>query len=322
MNDASPRPRKKLAIAVSAVIALFWVAMMTTLYLRDIRARRLPTGGAAMTTDELLAEWYDLDECMEVFRQGASIGALRTRVERQADGSFLASSQLRLKLSLSFITASIASDATASLDKELTLEAAALDATGAGMRLRCEAAVVDGDDGAASLLYLIRRGASSQGARVALEERPSFYQVARSLLVRQDDLAVGKTYALPAFDPLWRFGGGVATVSVTAREEIAARPDAPEKKVEAFRVETEFNDITTVSWVDDAGRALRQEFGRGIVFARMSPREAEERFPDFAKPLAPPSIDYEVLAEVADTAVETPDGAGAFGMLNGLFSQQ
>jgi len=86
-------------------------------------------------------------------------------------------------------------------------------------------------------------------------------------------LRIGETFAVPCFDPV-KLGRSVATVEVKAKET----RDMDGLPVDAYCLETTFRDVTSKSWVTEAGELMVQELGppfQDIVLRRSNREEAQ-----------------------------------------------
>lgn len=311
-EPAPPSMRRRVTgWIVSGAIVLFWGAMMAHLIRNDIWTIGLTGDAVIVSPEEFTQNWRDIDEWMEVSHKDTTLGVIRTQVQQLETNDYVASSRVRFRLPIGILKSELQADALGLFDASLTLGRATLEGRLGAYRLRIEMEV-SGD----TLYYMVVANGQTSGGQFDLVQPPSIYEAMQTLVSRSRDLEVGKVYTVPVFDPLWNVGDGVAVMRVTARETIAPRPG--DEPVETFRIETRFNDMVSVAWVDDEGRTVKQRIGPNLVFARVDPARALSRFPDLAQPVGFPEVDREAIRRAAEESMKRPSDQGALQLLRGV----
>ena len=299
--------RRALQWSASAAIVLFWAVMMWQLLANEILPRRMLGSEDFVTAEQFLEDWTDIDECHEIFYNDRSMGVFRVQIVRDSPYAFQAACRVRASFPLGPLTAHLKADALADLDHRLTLQDAALDCSVFMQRIRVEASVIQ----EAFHYAVFQNDELTDSGRVLLPNPPSLFQMTQSIMAREE-LEVGKMYMAPVFDPIWRFGGGVAVVKVLEKTTLQTRyQDAP---AEVYVLETTFNQMKSTAWVDGSGRTLRQAFGRNLQLEWIPREVALARHPDLDPPLGSPDIRRDLLMALRDRPGQS-SRSGALGMM-------
>ena len=99
-------------------------------------------------------------------------------------------------------------------------------------------------------------------------EKPPHVALSLESQIRQMELAVGKEFTLPYFDPA-SMSDGEMILKVVDSEVL-------DNGEEAWWVLSNFNDVQTRSLIGSNGDILRQEAALGISMVRMSPEDAQD----------------------------------------------
>ena len=99
-------------------------------------------------------------------------------------------------------------------------------------------------------------------------EKPPHVALSLESQIRQMELAVGKEFTLPYFDPA-SMSDGEMVMKVVDSEVL-------DNGEEAWWVLSNFNDVQTRSLIGSNGDILRQEGALGISMVRMSPEDAQQ----------------------------------------------
>ena len=284
--------------------------MMYMLLIKEIWPGRTLGQEKFVMPEAFVANWQDLDEWMEVKYKDMPLGIVRTQIQRIKGGYFLAGSRLHITLPFGVLRMSLSADGAALLDSKMTLEMAALDCDLINQKVRFEAAV----SGDALYYTLTTNGALTGGGRLLLAAPPSLYPAARSMLARNFKLQVGQTYDVQVFDPLWTFGSDMARMRVLKREQVPTG-GASKEMVDAFKIETTFNEMKSYSWVDDQGRTVRHQLGMELILSRIETAEARRTYPQMDKPLVAPIVNNDKLREFTKSNPSLRVNNGALSIL-------
>ncbi len=295
--------------ALSSLIVCFWGVMMGLLLVNDVFSRRNLGVEGFVAPDKWLKEWEDIDEWMNFQYKGELLGVVHTQIIKDSEYSFMAGSDARLRLPIGPIRPLLRANSTMVLDQLLTFQDARLDLEIFNQKIQVDAMMTTD----AFFYRVLQSGRPTAAGRLVLAMPPSLYQMAQSLTIKEGFTEIGKNYAVPVFDPLWNFGGGVAMVSVVRKETIPWGPDR--EPIEVYVLITSYGSLKSTSWVDMEGRAIRQEIGRNFVFERTTREEALTRFPDMERELTVPELDRSAIRQEAERYRNRPANTGALNLL-------
>ena len=283
----------------------FWLAMMGSLLRSHLLPSRKVESGDALTPSELIRDWKDVEEWMEVLSRGKRIGLACLTVRQEKDGGgFRLDSRSALDMGLP-LGARLTMAASALMNPKFELDRFVARIGAAGQALEASGFALE------DRLYL-NFSAGSNRMRRAYWPLPgpiSFLEAARPLAARRMDLVEGAEYHLDAFDPIWFGGAGEARMKVGATETInlGGRP------VEATRVETDFGGRKAVAWVDADRSIVKYQVGETLTLQRIGRDEAQRaKGDDFPHEITPPRFDIDEYAhnlEMIDLSQGNPFGA-------------
>lgn len=280
---------------IGALIVIFWLVMMYSLFHDRIdlwEGRSLSEFDPA----SLVHQWEDQEEWMRIIYNGANVGAFMTSIERREnENDFHLTSRLLLDIRLLFLQKKVQMTASALMNAEFILQEFKVKLDFDKTSFSGEGQVFTDE-----LRYRIRTGQGKSTGKVILEQEPSLLDAVRSSMGRKLELKPGKTYRIPIYDPIWSGGSGLAEVTVVGREEIITGDET----VEAFRVEIQLDEFTTVSWMNEEGETLRRQVMPNLFMDRADRREIIAQYPEFGHEINPPEIelitDYEIRQSRAE----------------------
>ncbi|MCX7015981.1 MAG: hypothetical protein NTW86_26070 [Candidatus Sumerlaeota bacterium] len=286
------------------VVAGFWLAMMGSLVLGHLMPSRKTEPGDALTPSELIRDWKDVEEWMEVLSRGHRIGVACLTVRKEKDGGgFRLDSRSALDLGLP-PGARVTMAAAALMNSKFELDRFIARIGAAGKLFELSGFAL----GDRLYLKFSTGGDRTRRAYWPLAGPISFLEAARPLAARRIDLAEGAEYRLEAFDPIWFGGAGEARLKVGATETI----DLGGRPVEATRVETTFGGRKAVAWVDADRSIVKYQVSETLTLQRIGRDEAQRVKGDFPAEAAPPRFDIDEYAhnlEMIDLSQGNPFAA-------------
>ena len=291
---------------ISVIIVGFWLVMMFTLVKDHILM------SANMEPVNLTTEWRDQEEWMQLFYKGLPIGAIHTSIIRETpDSGYILRTRLLVRINLLGLKNDIQLVAGAIMDKAFILQKFL-----AQFNMNEKKWTVKGLVDEKTLYYMIDDGTGKIVSAAELQRPPSMLEAVRSTIGKNISLEVGKVYKIPAFDPIWGGGGGIIRVKVAAKEKIS--PSVNETPVEAYRIETTFNNMTTVSWVNESGETLMRQIFPDLFMRNAEPDAIKKKYDDFAEPIPTPGpMNLEDFS--GELSGETLQGRGLQGVFEALF---
>ena len=261
-----------MRITCIAIIAAFWLAMMSWLVARDIvpPIREAREAAAGISYADLLKTVQRAEEVrMAVFLGGRPVGRTYHQIRPASDGGYVISSQTHLDAAVAWtrLRTSILYRAAVGPDRNLvSFEAEVI--TSGGRRVARVAGSVVGR----KLHVRFRFGDVEDEMRMDVDPR---YLVSSSTAagLRLPDLYVGKEWRTRSLDARALVAGRFDLVHgkarVTHQEEIAWEGD----QVLCYVVEMSFNrpgrrNATTIAWVNEAGDVIMQRAPGGLTFIR------------------------------------------------------
>jgi hypothetical protein len=267
---------------VGALITIFWLTMMVLLVKNTLMSRNMPGSTHRLDPSTLAENWRDYEEWMLIGSAEKPQGASMTEFRRLSEGAgYAMTSRLILPIQLGDFREALHLAAVVRLNSQFTLSQFRVRMTFFRNSWQLEGLVQE-----KNLLYKIARN-SHQTVNVLRIRKPlTLLEGASSLLTRNFQLEVGKTYRIDAFDPLWMFQKGEVTITVAEWETI----NIGGRSYGAYRIETQLGNFTTASWVDEQGRTLRRQLTSTIVMEITTPDIVIQLFPEFQEPLALPEL--------------------------------
>jgi hypothetical protein len=292
------------AALIGIAIALFWVVMMGSLLKDTIFSRSKTEEGEPINPRDLLQNWQDYEEWMQVFLNDEPVGVFNAAVKKDdAKQHYTASLRLIIAVNVGVAKTLVRWEGLASLDRNFVLQKFFLSADLGFSKLNITG-MADGKQ----ILYKVTRGSETAYGGLKLGAPASFLDAATDLVLRKVDLKTGETFRIRAVDPIWTFDAGEVEITVNGREII--RID--HKPIETYRVETRMMNVKTVSWVTESGQTMKRQLLEGITMSLISKSKAIELFPELKSELQFPPINLGELRSNVKTASPT------FGILKSL----
>jgi hypothetical protein len=289
--------RTTRAAIVGAGITLFWVIMMASLLKDQVFKSKGAEAEEYVSPPELLKNWQDYEEWMQVFLNDQPIGIFNAAVKREdAARHYTASFRLFIALKIGLAKSLLRWEGLATMDRNFTLQRFYL-AADLGFSTLHILGIADGKE----ILYKIARGSEAAYGAIRIKTAPSLLDAATDLLLRKVDLKVGRTFKVRAFDPIWRFGAGDVEIRITATEPV--RLD--NKQINTYKVETQLMNVKTTSWVAESGQTVKRELIEGITMLLVPKSKAIELFPELKNELRFPEINLKELRSHAQGAART-----------------
>lgn len=267
---------------IGGVITVFWLIMMGLLVKNTMLTGNRPGATVRLDPSTLAENWHDYEEWMLIGTRKTPRGASMTKSKRlPQDAGYAVSSRLVLPVHVGNFRQAVHLTAIVHLDPEFTLSQFRVLMTFYGNTWQ-----LDGLVRGKNLFYKITRN-SNRTVNVLHLRRPlTLLEGASSLLTKNLQLEVGKTYRLNVFDPLWMFQRGEVTIKVVKREPISVGGYT----YEAYRIESQLGNFTTVSWVDEEGNTLRRQLMGTISMEAAPSSEVIKLFPEFQEPIELPEL--------------------------------
>ncbi|HVR76261.1 MAG TPA: hypothetical protein VMT52_18170 [Planctomycetota bacterium] len=256
-------------VVMTAVIFLFWGTMNTLLVFRERKKESLGqyrAHVAAFHKDALLRErWFS------IFRKNVKIGYTGFKFEKvfAAEGIEIRSTvESKVKIELFGASQWVEIQGLLVADDAMKPVSLRLDATLETLPAMSLTGKREGDSFQLSIetgfLPPVRLSLPLQELQLGDAFGPSLPIAG---------LEVGETFEVPCFDPI-ALERALATVRVVARETRSTSG----LSVDAFRIETTFRGVMSLSWVTEAGEVLLQELGppfEGVRLIGDTPQNAK-----------------------------------------------
>lgn len=265
---------KKKIIFIQAAIVIFWLTMMTFL-IRDHVIKRDYGKPVEITPDELTLKWKDKEEWMKVSLSGKQVGVYLMKIIRDiASDEFRVVNRLNIEPRLIGYAVPISLDSVIYLKSNFVISEFVVN-----IKALFKKILICGLNQGSDLFIRWDVNGAESFAKIEMTKQASFYNAIIPALSSQRDLQVGKTFKIPAYDPIWASNLGEVVYTVKARQKI----ELNKKEFQAFRVETTLGNMKTVSYVLPTGDVLRQELPYNITLERMSKADAMQRYSAMSK---------------------------------------
>ena len=239
-------------------IVLFWCLMNILLIKRQLGAPPPPItlhGAGAIT--ERIQEWWG------IFHRGEKIGYASQTITPKAKGYHVQDRSL-LRLQLMGTAQKATTQLDMDVDSEWTLEKFNFVLQSNDVKFHARGRVTPG-----KLLLTVESAGHVTTREVTLSQTP-YLTAALKPYVATQQLEPGKEHYFSTFDPA-TLSQQVTTVVIEGREYLRIGDQVEP----AMRIRQRFNGISVVSWIDGAGRTLKEETPAGFALVRQSPLEAE-----------------------------------------------
>ncbi|MGB9692504.1 MAG: hypothetical protein ACPL7D_10080 [Candidatus Sumerlaeaceae bacterium] len=264
-TQAAQTSRRSWPFGGVFVIA-FWLVMMLLLWRRE---GNYTSGDEPNLLDlqAIAAKWHDTSEYALLTMGGNPVGALVTTMTRQltTPPSYQLEAITAARLGPAGVVAFWVALA-ARLDERLALDSFWVTGTLPTAKFSLAGKVEFPD-----FFIEVRTGTNVQRGRFRLDKPIVLADAFRSVLLRSDVIVPGKKFSLLAVDPLWNLRLGRVDLQIGDAEEIVVRG----QKQLAYRVTTRWGDVSSLGWIDAAGRLVRQQILGTLALERATPGEVE-----------------------------------------------
>ncbi|MGB7947704.1 MAG: transglutaminase-like domain-containing protein [Candidatus Binatia bacterium] len=244
--------------SIGWAIVLFWCLMNVLLIKRQLWAPPSPiTLHNAGAITEPIREWWG------IFHRGEKIGHASQTIIPKATGYQVQDRSL-LRLQLMGTAQKATTQLDMDVDSEWTLEKFNFLLQSNDVRFHARGRVTPG-----KLTLTVDSAGHVTTREVKLSQRP-YLSAALKPYIATQQLEPGKEHYFSTFDPA-TLSQQVTTVVIEGREYVRIG----EQVEPAMRIRQRFNGISVVSWIDGAGRTLKEETPAGFSLVRQTPLEAE-----------------------------------------------
>jgi hypothetical protein len=224
---------------------------------RQLAAPPPPVTLAAVSSiTEPLEEWWG------VYFRGEKIGYSSQKITPEPGGYNVQSSSV-LRLNLLETTQTVASRLDMSADAEWAMKRFDFRLDANNVRFSARGALTTG-----KLRVEVNSGGETTELELAMRQPPYLLAALKPYIVTQD-LEPGKEHLFPTFDPA-TLSQQLTTVTIEGRERIRIGG----KLEPAIRLRQQFKGISVVSWIDGAGRTLKEESPTGLSLVQETAGEA------------------------------------------------
>ena len=244
--------------SIGVAIVLFWCLMNILLIKRQLLAPPPPiTLRGIETINERIQESWG------VFYRGAKIGHASQTIIPKASGYQILDRSL-LRLQLLGTTQNATTQLDIDVDREWTLEKFNFVLQSNDVKFHARGRVAPGK------LVLALESAGHVTTREIALNQPPYLMAALKPYVATQQLEPGKEHYFSTFDPA-TLSQQLTTVVIEGREQVRIG----ERIEPAMRIRQRFNGISVTSWLDGAGRTLKEESPAGFSLVRQNPLEAQ-----------------------------------------------
>jgi len=260
--------RSRLYRVFLVAVTIFWLAMMWSIFRREVFLPRLPRPRLGASGSRLSFDSLPIDTWMAIyFSDGRKVGYSRSQIlpaGESPDDGYMVINQTKLQLAFLETSAEVDMNAQAEIGGDGRFERFNIEVGNGDTSFRGEAEVVDG-----KTQFRVTAGGTT---RTFVRDAPPDGLVADSMspLLVAADLRPGVTYRADLLDPI-SFKSSKARVTLVERELI----DVGDEKVDADRILIEYQGVETTAWVVDSGEVVRVDTGMGLSMVR-EPREMAE----------------------------------------------
>jgi hypothetical protein len=243
--------------SIGVAIVLFWCLMNILLLKRQLLA---PPPPITLRSAETITE--RIQESWGVFYHGEKIGHASQIITPKGNGYQIQDRSL-LRLQLLGTTQNATTHLDMDVDQEWTLEKFNFVLQANEVKFHARGRVVPG-----KLILTVESGGHVTTREITLNQTPYLLAALKPYVATQQ-LEPGKEHHFSTFDPA-TLSQQVTTVVIEGREQIRIG----ERIEPAMRIRQRFNGISVISWLDGAGRTLKEETPAGFSLVRQSPLEA------------------------------------------------
>jgi hypothetical protein len=247
----------KLNTIAGVAIVLFWCLMNVLLLKRQLAA---PAPEIAVAAVSAITE--PLDEWWGVYFHGEKIGYSSQKITPESGGYNVQSSSV-LRLNIMETTQTVVSRLEMSADSEWALKRFDFQLESNNVRFHAR-----GEFAAGKLRIEIDSGGNRTETEIVSRQPPYLLAALKPYLATRD-LEPGKDHLFQTFDPA-TLSQQLTTVTIEGREriQIGGRMEP------AIRLRQQFRGISVVSWIDGAGRTLKEESPTGLSLLKQGADEA------------------------------------------------
>jgi hypothetical protein len=256
--------------SIGVAIVFFWCLMNLLLIKRHLSAPPPPLAlrGVATITEPTQESWG-------VFYRGEKIGHASQTITPRDKGYHIWDRSL-LRLQVLGTTQNATTHLDMDVDQEWTLEKFNFVLQTNGGRFHARARVTPG-----KMLLTVDSGGHVTSREITLTQ-PPYLLAALKPYVAAQQLEPGKEHYFSTFDPA-TLSQQITAVVIEGHEQIPIG----ERIEPALRIRQRFNGIAVVSWIDGAGRTLKEENPAGFSLLRQNPLEAQSLSSARSVPLGP-----------------------------------
>jgi hypothetical protein len=244
--------------SIGVAIVLFWCLMNILLLRRQLWAPPPPVTLRSVAINEPMRESWG------VFYRGEKIGHASQIITPQTNGYQIQDRSL-LRLQLLGRNQNATTHLDMDVDQEWTLEKFNFVLQANDVRFHARGRVMPG-----KLMLTVDSGGHVTTREMALSQ-PPYLLAALKPYVATQQLEPGKEHYFSTFDPA-TLSQQVTKVVIEGREQIRIG----ERIEPAMRIRQSFSGISVVSWLDGAGRTLKEESPAGFSLVRQNPLEAQD----------------------------------------------
>jgi len=260
--------RSRLYRVFVVAVTLFWLAMMWSIFRRQVFLPRLPRPQLGALGSRLSFDSLPIDTWMGIYFSGGSkVGYSHCQILPAGDSpddGYTVINQTNLQLAFLETSSEVDMNARAEIGGDGRFERFNIEVGSGNTSFLGEAEVVDG-----KTHFRVTTGGTT---RTFVRDTPPDGLVADSMspLLVAADLRPGVTYRADLLDPI-SFKSSKARVTLVERELI----DVGDQKVDADRILIKYQGVETTAWVVDSGEVVRVDTSMGLSMVR-EPREMAE----------------------------------------------
>ncbi len=258
---------KKTMIAGFCITA-FWFVMMGLLF-KDYIISSPNSTPVDISPSELTLKWENREEWMRILLSGKEAGFYVMRIRKdETNREYRVVNRMKMKIGILGQQIPVSMDSSMFLREDFILNEFIMQ-----IKTFMTSVFIHGLTQGTDLLIRWNFAGKESFVRLNMNKQVSLYNAIIPVLSSQGDLRVGKTFQIPAFDPIWESVGGDVLFEVKSKEQILLNG----KEFETFKVETTLRNLKTISYVLSNGNILRQELPYGIILERMlvTPQSSE-----------------------------------------------
>lgn len=244
--------------SIGLAIVLFWCLMNILLLKRQLWAPPPPI--TLRSTDKItesMEEWWG------VFYRGVKIGYASQTIKPENTG-YQVHDRSNFRLQLLGITRQVSTYLNMAVDQEWTLQRFYFELDSNDVKFKVRGHVTPG-----KLALEVESGGNTTKRELPLSQAPYLVAALKPYVATQQ-LEPGKEHFFLTFDPS-TLSQQVTTVVIEGRETI--RID--DRLEPAMRIRQTFKGISVTSWLDGAGRTLKEETPAGFSLVRQGQRDAQ-----------------------------------------------